>query len=83
MTETTVTENSTTTSTDTESSTQTETVVSSTDIRPEFKEAMDSYEAFFDKYCEFMKNIMNLTIQHHCLPTIQVTWSSIQILCRR
>lgn len=55
VTETTVTENSTTTSTDTESSTQTETVVSSTDIRPEFKEAMDSYEAFFDEYCEFMK----------------------------
>ena len=28
---------------------------SSTDsIRPEFKEAMDSYEAFFDEYCEFM-----------------------------
>ena len=54
-TETTVTENSTTTSTDTESSTQTETAVSSTDIRPEFKEAMDSYEAFFDEYCEFMK----------------------------
>lgn len=25
-------------------------------IRPEFKEAMDSYEAFFDEYCEFMKN---------------------------
>lgn len=25
------------------------------DIRPEFKEAMDSYEAFFDEYCEFMK----------------------------
>ena len=24
-------------------------------IRPEFKEAMDSYEAFYDEYCEFMK----------------------------
>ncbi len=24
-------------------------------IRPEFKEAMDSYEEFFDEYCEFMK----------------------------
>lgn len=24
-------------------------------MRPEFKEAMDSYEAFFDEYCEFMK----------------------------
>lgn len=54
-TETESTENNTTTSTDTESSTQTETAVSSTDIRPEFKEAMDSYEAFFDEYCEFMK----------------------------
>lgn len=24
-------------------------------IRPEFKDMMDSYEAFFDEYCEFMK----------------------------
>lgn len=24
-------------------------------MRPEFKEAMDSYEAFYDEYCEFMK----------------------------
>ncbi len=24
-------------------------------IRPEFKEAMDSYEAFYDEYCDFMK----------------------------
>lgn len=24
-------------------------------IRPEFKEVMDTYEAFFDEYCEFMK----------------------------
>ncbi len=24
-------------------------------MRPEFKEAMDSYEAFFDEYCDFMK----------------------------
>ena len=55
VTETESTENSATTSTDTESSTQTETIVSSTDIRPEFKEAMDSYETFFDEYCEFMK----------------------------
>ena len=23
-------------------------------IRPEFKEAMDSYEAFYDEYCQFM-----------------------------
>lgn len=24
-------------------------------MRPEFKEAMDSYEKFYDKYCDFMK----------------------------
>ncbi len=24
-------------------------------MRPEFKEAMDSYEGFYDKYCDFMK----------------------------
>ena len=24
-------------------------------MRPEFKETMDSYEAFFDEYCTFMK----------------------------
>lgn len=24
-------------------------------MRPEFKEAMDSYEAFYDEYCNFMK----------------------------
>ena len=24
-------------------------------LRPEFKEAMDAYEAFYDEYCEFMK----------------------------
>lgn len=24
-------------------------------MRPEFKEAMDSYEAFYDQYCDFMK----------------------------
>ena len=28
---------------------------SENDISPEFKEAMDSYEAFFDEYVEFMK----------------------------
>ena len=55
VTETESTENSATTSTDTESSSQTDATVSSTDIRPEFKEAMDNYEAFFDEYCEFMK----------------------------
>lgn len=27
-------------------------------IRPEFKEALDSYEEFFDEYCEFMKKYM-------------------------
>lgn len=27
----------------------------STGIRPEFKEAMDSYEAFYDEYCAFME----------------------------
>lgn len=29
----------------------------STGVTPEFKEAMDSYETFFDEYCEFMKNM--------------------------
>ena len=24
-------------------------------MRPEFKEAMDSYEAFYDEYCDFIK----------------------------
>ena len=24
-------------------------------IRPEFKEAMNAYEAFYDEYCDFMK----------------------------
>lgn len=36
------------------------------DIRPEFKEAMDSYEAFYTEYCEFIKeyseNPTNLTL---------------------
>lgn len=27
-------------------------------IRPEFKEAMDSYEAFYDEYCDIMKKYM-------------------------
>lgn len=27
-------------------------------IRPEFKEAMDAYEAFYDEYCAFMKKYM-------------------------
>lgn len=38
-----------------EESQTTESVANSENgIRPEFKEAMDSYEAFFDEYCEFM-----------------------------
>lgn len=28
-------------------------------VSPEFKEAMDSYEAFFDEYCNFMKKYSN------------------------
>lgn len=28
---------------------------SAENIRPEFKEAMDAYEAFYDEYCDFMK----------------------------
>ena len=45
----------------TSETTESETVDTSADtindgIRPEFKEAMDSYEVFFDEYCEFMKN---------------------------
>lgn len=36
------------------------------EIRPEFKEAMDSYEAFYDEYCDFMKkyleNPMDMTL---------------------
>ncbi len=36
--------------------TQSDNVNNTTDgIRPEFKEAMDSYEAFYTEYCEFMK----------------------------
>ena len=35
-------------------------------MRPEFKEAMDAYEAFYDEYCEFMlkykKNPTDLTL---------------------
>lgn len=30
-----------------------------TEIDPDFKAAMDSYEAFFDEYCEFMKKYNN------------------------
>ena len=44
---------------ETESETQPETettAVSDSEIRPEFQKAMDEYVAFFDGYCEFMKN---------------------------
>lgn len=33
--------------------------VSEKEVSPEFKEAMDSYEAFFDEYVEFMKKYSN------------------------
>ena len=33
--------------------------VDETTVRPEFKEAMDSYEAFFDEYVEFMNQYKN------------------------
>lgn len=43
----------------TEESTKEETTSSSENLvdgmRPEFKEAMDSYEAFYDEYCDFME----------------------------
>ncbi len=46
--------------------TTTASVVSETLIRNEFKEAMDSYEGFYDEYCEFMmeyqKNPSNLQL---------------------
>ena len=29
---------------------------SGNELRPEFKAAMDSYEAFYDEYCSFMKS---------------------------
>ena len=37
-------------------STESTSTVTHTGIRPEFKEAMDSYEAFFDEYIEFLEN---------------------------
>ena len=44
----------------TEETTTTETTSANSDgIRPEFKEAMDSYEAFFDEYIEFMTEYAN------------------------
>lgn len=30
-------------------------VIADDGIRPEFQQAMDSYEAFFDEYCDFMR----------------------------
>lgn len=44
-----------TTKTDESDSTEGTSQVSDSEIRPEFKEALDSYEAFFDEYVEFMK----------------------------
>ena len=39
--------------------TESETTVQvSNGIRPEFKEAMDAYEAFYKDYCDFMKSIV-------------------------
>ena len=38
-----------------ESVDETTDITSNIKIRPEFKEAMDAYEAFYDEYCEFMK----------------------------
>lgn len=47
-------------------------------IRPEFKEAMDSYEAYIDEYCEFMKkykaNPTDLTLLQE-YPTILAKYS--------
>lgn len=50
---------------ETEAPTQPETTVPATEadpqptgIRPEFKEAMDAYEAFYDEYCAFMEDYM-------------------------
>ena len=52
---------------ETKEPTQSENIDDATDgIRSEFKEAMDSYEAFYTEYCEFMKeyseNPTNLTL---------------------
>ena len=40
------------------SDTSTTTDVDDNDIRPEFKEAMDSYEEFFNEYCDFMEEYL-------------------------
>lgn len=45
---------------ETDEQTEEETEAESTDlegIRPEFKEAMDSYESFMNEYCEFMSKL--------------------------
>ncbi len=31
-------------------------------MRPKFKEAMDSYEAFYDEYCTFMKKYNDVAV---------------------
>lgn len=41
--------------TEEEEATQEETTAAAGGMRPEFKEAMDAYEAFYDEYCDFMK----------------------------
>ena len=54
-----VSETETQTQAETEAVTQPETettAVSDSEIRPEFQKAMDEYVAFFEGYCEFMKN---------------------------
>lgn len=47
-------------------------------IRPEFKEALDSYEAFYDEYCDIMKKYMEnpldmsiLTEYYECIEKIE------------
>lgn len=50
------------------------------DIRPEFKEALDGYEAFMNEYCEFMKNYMesddifSMTADYTKLMTEEIEW---------
>jgi len=36
-----------------------EETTAATGLRPEFKEAMDSYEAFYNEYCDLLKKYMN------------------------
>ena len=40
-----------------------DTVLPAVGLSPEFKEMMDSYEAFFDEYCEFIKKFNSSTDQ--------------------